>query len=289
MYAGFWRRFAAAILDLLILIVPMLVIGIVVALITGPKSRATLAADLGTLFIPWLYFAVMESSRRGATLGKIAFGMRVVDLRGDRISFFRASGRFFAKAFSIASLTLGFLMVAVTLRKQALHDIVASCLVVNREVAPADLAQAGLAQPMSFRAITLLVIGVISVPFVGIGAAIAIPHYKDYRLRAKLDEAVRSGQGSAAGVAAYMVRHKSPPRSLEDASAALSSPHVREAAITRDGTIVLTLALDRVEGKRISFVPSKQAQGRIAWTCTSDVPARYLPRQCSGSGAARER
>ena len=79
----------------------------------------------------WLYFAIMESSSRQATLGKLAFGIRVVDLDGDRVSFFRASARFFAKIFSALSLAVGFLMAAFTRRKQALHDMVASCLVVN--------------------------------------------------------------------------------------------------------------------------------------------------------------
>src|SRR4051812_27129088 len=109
MYAGFWKRLAAAVLDLMILLVPMLVIGIAVALVTGPKSRATYAADLSTLAILWLYFAGMESSRRQGTLGKIAFGIRVADLNGERISFVRASVRLAAKVLSAAPLMAGFL------------------------------------------------------------------------------------------------------------------------------------------------------------------------------------
>ena len=280
MYAGFWRRFAAAILDLIILVVPMFVLGIVVALVTGPKSQATAAADLSTIVVLYLYCAIMESSPKQATLGKLAFGMRVVDLGGERISFFRASARFFAKIFSLLSLMVGYLLIVMTVRRQALHDIVASCLVVNREVAPDDLRHAGLAQPMSARAIVVLVIGIVSIPFAGIGAAIAIPYYQDYRLRAQLNDAVRSGQGATAGVTAYMLKHRTAPHSLEEARATPSSPHLREAVITRDGTIVLTLAIQRLDGKRIAFVPSRQSS-QIVWTCTSDIPARYLPRQCT--------
>ena len=280
MYAGFWRRLAAAILDLIILVVPMFVLGIVVALVTGPKSQATAAADLSTIVALYLYCAIMESSPKQATLGKLAFGMRVVGLSGERISFFRASARFFAKIFSLLSLLVGYLLIVVTVRKQALHDIVASCLVVNREVDAADLRHAGLAQPMSARALVVLVVGVISIPFAAIGAAIAIPYYQDYRLRAQLLDAVRSGQGAAAGVSAYVLKHKALPSSLEEARSAPSSPHLREALIARDGTIVLTLAIPRVDGKRIAFAPSRQS-GEIVWTCTSDIPARYLPRQCA--------
>src|SRR5688500_16329239 len=113
MYAGFWKRLAAALLDLIIVVVPMLAVGIVVALVTGPKSRATFAADLSALAVLWLYFAGMETSSKQATLGKIAFGIRVVDLDGKRISFLRATARLLAKSLSVLSLLVGFLMAAL--------------------------------------------------------------------------------------------------------------------------------------------------------------------------------
>jgi uncharacterized RDD family membrane protein YckC/Tfp pilus assembly major pilin PilA len=281
MYAGFWKRFAAASLDLMILLVPMLVIGIIVALITGPKSTATAAADLSTLAVLWLYFAIMESSSRQATLGKIAFGIRVVDLDGNRISFLRASARFFAKLLSGLSLAVGFLMAAVTRRKQALHDIVASCLVVNADATAADVLRAGPAPARSARGIVAIVLAVVCLPLAAAGAAVAIPAYQDYTVRAKVNDAVQSGRGATTGVAAYMVRHKAPPRSLEDARAVPSSPYLREAVITREGAIVLTLAVARLEGKRITFVPTAQSPDKIVWTCMSeDIAQRLLPRQC---------
>jgi uncharacterized RDD family membrane protein YckC len=79
----------------------------------------------------WLYFALMESSPRGATVGKMALGLRVVDVQGQRISFMRATGRFFAKFISGLILMIGYLMVAFTDRKRGLHDIMAGTLVVK--------------------------------------------------------------------------------------------------------------------------------------------------------------
>jgi len=281
MYAGFWKRFAAAILDLTILIVPMVVIGIVVALITGPKSRATAAADLSTLVALWLYFAIMESSPKQATLGKLAFGIRVVDLYGNRVSFFRASARFFAKIFSTLSLAFGYLMAAFTRRKQALHDMVAGCLVVNRDLASSDLREDGFARPMTAGRAVALTLAVVCLPLAAAGTAIAIPLYQDYRVRAKLQDAVLSGRNATSGVAAYMLRHKTTPRSLEEAHATPHSPHLSAAAITREGTIVLTLNIRKLEGKRIAFVPTVPSPGKITWTCTSeDIANRYLPKQC---------
>lgn len=281
MYAGFWRRFAAALLDVMIVIVPVVVLGIVVALITGPKSTATLVADLCALAAFWLYFAIMESSGRQATLGKLAFGMRVTGLRGERISFTQATSRFFAKIFSALSLGVGFLVAAVTRRKQALHDLISSSLVVDAAVAPGDLKKAGYAQPMSGGAIVTLVIGALCVPLGAAGTVAAIPHYQDYVVRTQIEDAMAGARSVTTNVAAYMRRHKAAPPTLQEADALGGSPHVSAAAIRGDGTVVLTLAIDRLEGKRIAFVPSRANAGNIVWKCVSDeVASRYLPQQC---------
>jgi len=88
-------------------------------------------AILLSVIMSWLYFALMESSSRGATLGKMALGIRVTDLSGNRISFGKATGRYFGKIVSSMILMIGYLMAAFTERKQALHDMMAGCLVVN--------------------------------------------------------------------------------------------------------------------------------------------------------------
>lgn len=281
MYAGFWRRFAAALLDLMIVIVPIVVLGLVVALVTGPKSTATLIADLCALALLWFYFAVMESSARQATLGKLAFGIRVTGLRGERISFTQATSRFFGKLFSAASLGVGFLMSAVTRRRQALHDMISGSLVLDVGLGLNELRKAGYAQPMSGGAIVALMIGALCVPLTTAGTIAAIPHYQDYRVRTAIEDVIASARTVTADVAAYMRRHRAMPRTLEDAQATGTSPHVSAAAIRRDGTVVLTLAIDRLEGKRIAFIPATADAGNIVWTCTSEeVSARYLPAQC---------
>ena len=80
----------------------------------------------------WLYFALMESSSKQATLGKMMIGVIVTDTDGNRISFGRASGRYFGKYVSMITLMIGFIMAAFTKRKQALHDMMAGCLVIRR-------------------------------------------------------------------------------------------------------------------------------------------------------------
>ena len=85
------------------------------------------------LVIPWLYWALMESFSKQATLGKRALGILVTDIEGRRISFGRATVRYWAKIISSLTLLIGFIIAGFTSRKQALHDIISGCLVVVKQ------------------------------------------------------------------------------------------------------------------------------------------------------------
>jgi uncharacterized RDD family membrane protein YckC len=131
-YAGFWRRVAAVLIDGLILSVVTVPAGLSMG-DGDPTGPGTLSPGLVTLstVVQWLYYALLESSSKQATVGKMALGIRVTDLDGGRISFGRATGRYFGKFLSGLILGIGFLMAAFTERKQALHDLLAGTLVVR--------------------------------------------------------------------------------------------------------------------------------------------------------------
>ena len=74
----------------------------------------------------------MESSSNQATVGKMALGIQVTDLEGNRISFGKALGRNLAKIISALIFYIGFIMAAFTAKKQALHDMIAGTLVVKK-------------------------------------------------------------------------------------------------------------------------------------------------------------
>jgi uncharacterized RDD family membrane protein YckC len=138
-YAGFWRRFAALAIDAILLgiiqtIIMMVFVGGVMATDGGEEAAgaAVLIINLAMIVAGWLYFAIMESSKRQATLGKMMIGIVVTDVNGQPIGFGKATGRYFGKLVSGIILGIGYLMVAFTQRKQALHDIMAGCLVVRK-------------------------------------------------------------------------------------------------------------------------------------------------------------
>lgn len=85
------------------------------------------------IIIAWLYWAIMESSSWQATIGKDVLGIRITDLDGKRITFARASARFFTKIISALPLFYGFIMVGFAPKKQALHDRITGCLVVKHK------------------------------------------------------------------------------------------------------------------------------------------------------------
>jgi uncharacterized RDD family membrane protein YckC len=133
-YGGFWIRLVAYLIDAIVLSVVVGVIASIMGLnIFDPESAASFdpTLNLASVVIGWLYFSLMESSERGATLGKMALGLRVVSSSGQRLSFLNATGRYFAKILSAIILCIGFLMIAFTDRKRGLHDMIAGTLVVK--------------------------------------------------------------------------------------------------------------------------------------------------------------
>jgi len=156
-YAGFWLRFVAYIIDELLILIVFGILGLLVAGVIGFGSLREQFEEMGragdrgnpafpvflvlmicTFFVcaiigGWLYFAGMESSVHQGTLGKMALGLVVTDMNGRPVSFGRASGRFFAKIItSLVPLYIGFIMAGFTEKKQALHDMIASCLVLRK-------------------------------------------------------------------------------------------------------------------------------------------------------------
>jgi uncharacterized RDD family membrane protein YckC len=134
LYAGFWRRFCAAFVDGIILAIAgaFLDLAFRVSIVepdwTGSK---TWFSCIVKLVLGWLYSALFESSARQGTLGQQLLDIRVTDLQGRRISFARATGRHFGQIVSVLILCVGYIMIALTEKKQALHDMMAGCLLVR--------------------------------------------------------------------------------------------------------------------------------------------------------------
>jgi len=140
-YASFGARFGAHLLDcLLVSIVGFLVIaagGAVIEILSGisPNEDAEGAVACVSFLLAMtadlVYRAGLESSKHQATVGKMVLKIRVTDLNGQRLSFTRATGRYFARLVSVLLFGMGFVIAAFTERRQALHDFAAGTLVLK--------------------------------------------------------------------------------------------------------------------------------------------------------------
>ncbi len=154
-YASFGSRLGAWIIDIIIIgvlqaivitpIMAMLGLGIASQVdgsgefteeqalgMVGAMMAAVSSAIIVTYAISILYYAIMESSKAQASLGKMAVGIKVTDMDGQRISFGKGLLRSIGKIISGMILLIGYLMAAFTDKKQALHDMIASTLVVKK-------------------------------------------------------------------------------------------------------------------------------------------------------------
>jgi uncharacterized RDD family membrane protein YckC len=152
-YAGFWLRVVAHLIDdlllgigiaiLVLLGVAMVGIDSIRSMIEGMKAEdfqmptslisAIIFVSLASVVLVWIYNAAMESSQHQGTLGKMALGLIVTDSQGRPIGFGHATGRYFAKIITgLIPLGIGYAMAGFTDKKQALHDMIAGCLVLRR-------------------------------------------------------------------------------------------------------------------------------------------------------------
>ena len=112
-YAGFWYRFLAYLIDFIILAVIYFVLTLipVIGWIIG-------------IFFGWLYFAIQHSSSKRSTLGMRALDITINDENLDKIGFWRATGNYLVVGISIIILFIGLIMIGFTSRKQGLHNLV---------------------------------------------------------------------------------------------------------------------------------------------------------------------
>ncbi|MGN0024081.1 MAG: RDD family protein [Candidatus Avelusimicrobium sp.] len=154
-YAGFWRRAVALLVDSLIIgiissILYITVLGTQVfkLIVQNPQTSdpKNILSIMGSMILFqilafiffWLYFALQESSKSQATLGKRVMGLKVVGADGGRISFGRATGRTLGKLVSNMTLYFGYYMAGFTKKRQALHDLMADTFVVQHAFQTGD-------------------------------------------------------------------------------------------------------------------------------------------------------
>ena len=292
LYAGFWKRFFAYLIDGIIINFLMFLVVIwglgKSAAMNDPTAMMSSISlyFFGYYLVVWMYFALLESSSKQATIGKRALGIKVTDLAGQPLSFMHAAGRQLAGVVSSMTFLIGYLMAAITGRKQALHDMIASAVVVNKNFGPNQIALVNQSPPagMSVAGVIGIVFLVLFIPVGGILAAIAIPAYQDYTVRAQISEArVQTGNARTA-IINYASETGYWPSNFEQAGVSSASLKTDSyyAQIIEDGVLLITFKRPEIlDGKTLSLTPDLNESGDYEWYCRSnDIKNVQLPADC---------
>lgn len=304
-YASFGRRLGAFVIDFILISVLYAIISAALP----PGIEHQMFSPLVMLFLlVWPYKAVMESSHWQATFGKRALGIKVTSLQGERISFRRATGRAAAQVLSQLCLYVGYVMAAFTKRRQALHDLLAGTLVVRRDATPPEIALSTPAPPGDGIA-AVAVIAVIGIFVIGILAAIAIPAYQDYTIRAQVTHGINMAQpyktavaqALAAGIDSMMIN--SGPGGTIAPDTKLSGTYEDSVAVVTSNILIIygQNADPHLKGRHLAIYSIQHSDGTLTWVCGRSAPAgnendesvrafrsltnvqdKYLPTNCKG-------
>lgn len=168
MYASVWKRFFAFLIDAAVFAVLFWVLA---------QLMDNASVSLILLVIIWLYYALLESSPLQASLGKIIVGIKVVDRRGRRLTFWQATERIFSKLVTNVTFYFGFFIAAFDKKKRTLHDRISHSAVISKR-AEFDPEAYEEEEETSFTFITVVSV-LLALVFVALMVlAVALPQYQ---------------------------------------------------------------------------------------------------------------
>lgn len=294
LYAGFWKRLFAYIIDYIIfnmLMVMIAILGFANAINFNETDPIALVTSLSTFYLVyylgwWLYFSLQESSTAQATIGKRLLGIKVTDMTGQQLSFMHAAGRQLSGVVTVFTLTIGYLVAAFTGRKQALHDMIAGCVVVNRNFDAKQITMVNQNPPagMSAAGIIGVLVLVLAVPLGAIVTAVTIPAFHDYSTRAAVSAAYHHASQSKSAIVEHAMETGYWPNNFEQAGISSESMQTKDyyMQLLNDGVIAITFkAPDTISGETIQLIPELQNSGEYLWSCNGgEMRTAYLPVEC---------
>lgn len=124
-YAGFWVRFAAFFVDVIVLFIPLFTIQLIFYVIFADSLDTYLQ-----YVVVWIYAIYMLNTRQ-ATLGKMMVGIKVTSINQNKSPLGKLILReTICKFLNLMTLGIGYLLITFTTKKQGLHDLIADTVVV---------------------------------------------------------------------------------------------------------------------------------------------------------------
>jgi uncharacterized RDD family membrane protein YckC len=286
-YAGFWYRFLARILDTVVLAVMLGMLTAVVLAISPELSPMWDKLVIAGFVLSLLYFVLGESSGKQGTFGKQMAGLKVTDANGGRLSFMHAFGRYVAHFISMLPLGFGCLLSVFTSRQQTLHDLIAKTLVLHEAARPGDLKSHPAMPAREMQRVTVLMVWVMSVLLLVTAVVVWRTSITTERAQVaettslQIYEAEKLGARATMAVTGYREKHGHFPATLEAADFYEITQFMEQIWIDADSTIHLEFRYQPLQRKTLLFVPEFDNEGDLIWRCRSDtINPELLPEHC---------
>lgn len=283
-YAGFWMRFFAALLDFFLLGAAVILLLLALAGLIAISGRDHIVHNqlamsiFLTIFIGFTiaYYVFTTSSEASATLGKRWLNIKVLDIHGNKITPQHAFGRLMARSVSYLSCYTGFLIQPFTTRKQALHDLLARTIVVR----------ASETTKISINATFLVLFIAMMIPLLALFATAGVPAFKQYIQKVQLEKGLQLGEKATAAVSRYYLGNRRLPAVISDADRYLgTTSHVSAIEINQlTGELILTFSNEErlgLRNKHLIYTATIDPAQNISWKChSSDIESQWLPEYC---------
>ncbi|WP_394789161.1 pilin [Rhodoferax sp.] len=129
----------------------------------------------------------------------------------------------------------------------------------------------------------------IVVAIIGILAAVALPAYQDYTVRAKVTEVILAASGGRTAVAEAAQVGGQMPTTASLVLDSASSKYVSGTSYVLGSTSLIGILIAtaqgeaKISGSNIQMTGTLGTNGQVVWTCSGSIVSKYRPASCQGT------
>jgi uncharacterized RDD family membrane protein YckC len=277
--AAYGRRFAATLIDALVMFLPLLILNALPRAFL-PDAVSTPIGGLLSVIALFAYYTLLQGRAEGASVGKRAVEIRVVRDDGGKLGDALALGRYTLLAlFSL--LLLPCLVPLLNRHRRGLHDMICGTLVLEGKSDENPAMDFSDSVVGGWGTTTWVMAGVsLLVPLAaGIVATLSIPAYQEYVVQSKVSLAIEEARDASEKMVEYRSEHGHWPLKPAD----IGLPNAAEIAdvatmhLDGEGTVALTFTSDFIRGRALHIRIGEDGHRQ----CTTNLPRKFIDRACS--------
>ncbi|HEX4327190.1 MAG TPA: pilin [Burkholderiales bacterium] len=119
----------------------------------------------------------------------------------------------------------------------------------------------------------------IVVAIIGILAAVALPAYQDYTVRARVSELILAGSSAKTGLSEGMQTFGSWAAGWTSSITISATGMVSSASVDTTSGVIKVTGTAPTSGSVVTMIPQTTTDNKLVWSCTG-TPAKYMPASC---------